>query len=75
MKTTQDLRNNVIAIGEQLKAGKISNAEARTLLYVAKITLDTLRTEMAATQIGTAFGAIELDADDRMKIHKLKQVA
>lgn len=41
-QTTEDLRNYVFAVGTALRAGKISNAEAKKLLQVAKVALRRL---------------------------------
>lgn len=63
IKTTADLRKDVLAIRQELRAGTLSNSVARTLLHGAKIALDTLRTEMEAKRLGCAFGPIDLSGD------------
>jgi hypothetical protein len=72
MKTTEDLRNDVIKIRDQLEAGTISNAIARTLIFGSKIVLDTLKVEMEAARLGTSFSAVHFDEEDRPKPGKSK---
>lgn len=67
MKDTQVLRDYVVSVQKRLELGELSNSVARTLLHSAKITLDTLRTEMEAARLGCEFGAVAFDERDRNK--------
>jgi len=67
MKTTEQLRDDVLNIRTELRAGKLSNSVARTLLVAAKIALDTLKAEMEASRLGAAFNPVDFHASDRNK--------
>jgi hypothetical protein len=52
VKTTEDLRNELVQIGDDFRAGKISKPVARTLLRCAEFALASLRVEMDAEHRG-----------------------
>lgn len=69
---TEELRDDVLKIRDDLRAGKISNAVARTLLYGAKIAVDNLKIEIEAARLGCEFHAVALHDADRKKGGNLK---
>lgn len=52
MKDSETLRLDVLAIRADLRNGKLSNAVARTLLYGAKVAIDTWKIEIEASRLG-----------------------
>jgi hypothetical protein len=64
--TTQDLRDDVLQIRQDLREGKITNAIARTLIHSAKVALDSVMIEMRAKQLGSGFEAVHLHESERM---------
>lgn len=69
---TEEMRDDVLQIREDLRSGKLSNAVARTLLYGTKIAVDTLKIEMDAARLGCDFHAVALRDEDRKKSSNLK---
>lgn len=65
--STEELRDDVLRIRADLRAGNISNTVARTLLNGAKIALDTLRAEMEATRLGAIFNDVHMTEKVRNK--------
>lgn len=65
LSTTQELREDLLAIRQELRNGTLSNAVARTLLQGAKFALDTLRLEMDVARLGCDFGSVNLRQEDR----------
>lgn len=61
METVSDVRNEMIALFGQIKRREIPNAQARTLLGAAKIVLDSVKVEIAATALGKAIGEVTLN--------------
>lgn len=74
MTNTEDLRDDVLQIRADLRAGKISNAVARTLLYGAKTAVDTLKLEIEAARLGCAFDTVPLHEAERNR-SKLRSAA
>jgi len=74
-RSTEDLRNDVLMIGEELRNGTISNAVARTLLHRAKIALDTLRTEIDVARLGCDFRSVDMAEERRNKESSIRRVA
>lgn len=58
IKSTEDLRGKLIAIFEEIEAGKISNTTARVKVAAAKAILDTVKIEIAAAQLGKQFSSV-----------------
>jgi hypothetical protein len=65
--TTEKLRDEVLAIRRELRAGAISNTVARSLIMAAKVELETLKAEMEAARLGAAFESVEYHSTDRPK--------
>jgi hypothetical protein len=65
--TTEKLRDEVLTIRRELRAGAISNTVARSLIMAAKVELDTLKAEMEAARLGAAFESLEYHSNDRTK--------
>lgn len=65
IQTTEDLRDDVLQIRQDLRNGKISNAVARTLIQAAKVAMDTLSLEIKAKQLGCDFESVHLHYEDR----------
>lgn len=72
---TSDIVKEVLELGADLRAGKISNPVARTLLLRAKMAFDGVRIEMEAARMGCEFSSVILDAKERTKKGTLKRVA
>lgn len=70
---TEHLRDDVEQIRADLRAGKISNTVARTLIMAAKSELDSLKLEIEAARLGSDFRSVEFHEDERNK--KLRAVA
>lgn len=64
IKDTEALRADVLHIREELRAGRMSNATARTMLYGAKVAIETVKLEMAAKQIGH-YNKLPMAEEDR----------
>jgi hypothetical protein len=54
IKDTQDIRSRMIQLWKQIEEKKISSAEARLHISVARTILDTLKVEMAAAHLAQA---------------------
>lgn len=65
ISNTEQLRDDVLSIRQELRDGKVSNSVARTLLQGAKIALETLKAEMEASRLGADFKAVELHEEVR----------
>lgn len=72
--TTEKLRDDVLEIRKQLRAGTISNTVARSLIMAAKVELDTLKAEMEAARLGAAFETVQYHSNDRSK-DQIRRVA
>jgi hypothetical protein len=70
IKTTEDLRDDILQIRQDLREGKIANAVARTLIHAAKVALDTIAVEMKAKQMGCDFNAVQMHQEDRPTVNK-----
>lgn len=64
---TKLLRDDVLKIREDLRAGIITNAVARTLLAGAKIAIDTMKVEAAVATLGTDLKTVEFDTTPRLR--------
>lgn len=73
LRDTEKLRDEIAELRDQLRAGKISNAVARTLILAARFELESLKAEMEAARLGTSFQALTYHAQDRNR--SLKSVA
>lgn len=74
MQTTETLRDDILKIRDDLRAGRITNTVARTLISAAKEALASLKLEIEAARLGAGFSAVELSEKDRNARH-LRSVA
>jgi hypothetical protein len=65
MKSTEELRDDIMQIRKDLRSGVLSNAVARTLLQGAKHALETTRLEMEAQRLGCEFTPVYFKQEDR----------
>jgi hypothetical protein len=54
IKDTQDIRSRMVQLWKLIEEKKISSAEARLHISVARTILDTLKVEMAAAHLAQA---------------------
>lgn len=65
ISTTQELRDDLLKIRQDLREGKISNSVARTLIVGAMAAMKTLLAEMEVAKMGCAFSQVQMHEEDR----------
>ncbi len=66
-KTTEDLRNAMVKLYDDIEAGKVTNSQARTRAYVAKTIVDTLKVEITAAALGKNIDALAFTQSERQR--------
>lgn len=68
LRDTEKLRDEIADLRVALREGRISNAVARSIILAARFELESLKAEMEAVRLGTAFGPVAYRAEDRARI-------
>lgn len=61
MEAVSDVRNEMIDLFGQIKRKEIPHAQVRDLLGAAKLILDSVKVEIAATALGKSIGEVSLN--------------
>lgn len=72
LKSTQDIRNKMAALYEQLENGTVSNQTARVRINAARTIIETLKVEIASEALGQnarviSWGDDEIAADPKVR--------
>lgn len=65
-KDTSELRDSLNKLLSEVESGKVSNAAARTRVNISRAMLETLKVEIAAASLGTAFTPLSLQPPMRV---------